>query len=285
MKKTIVNLTMISLALFGLAWAGCSTVQEGASAGAEAAGTDIPEIEHKTLQPSAIDSTWAFLDDEEKNPFAKEDSELEYASIDQEKYDSFFKKAATVNGTVWLAEKHRERVDNVAESGVIEELIAGDRTSELVEEGEELSAEDRRTVTKNIFQGKFDKIAEDVEGVSKESLSSFKTNLYEDYPNLEKVVKWQKPVMKTFKPEELKGTAKELTKKSTELTSQAKEDFTGPQAAVAPKLAKELKSTSESLGKTGKEVPKIAKKMGETTKKLGTKMKEAGTEAGGSAKK
>lgn len=301
-------LAAASVGLVALGWAGCSTASKATSAAASAAGADVPQLERHTLKPSMIDESWSFLEesdkkkgdkegkegsesktaekgdesskegeDKPKNPFATEEHKLQYATIGMKKYDNFFKRSSKLFGKTVLADQHTKRFKKTVNSGIIKKMVSGEMLTDLLNVGsEELSFQDRKKIVQYTFQGKFDKIASDVSAVSKDSITKFQKNLYKEYPNLEKVAKWQGPVMKTFKPKKLKKEATQLVQKSKKLAKSAPDDFTDEKAAVVPDLTKELKKTGERLKSSSERIPKIGKRMGETTDSLVKRIKKAG---------
>jgi len=216
-------------------------------------------------------------DEEPENPLATPEHRIEYATIGMEKYDSFFLRSAKLFGKTVLADVHSKRLKKTVESGIVKKMISGELLVDMLNVGsEELSFEDRKLIVQYAFQGKFDQIAKDVSAVSKESVETFKKDLYEEYPNVEKVAKWQGPVTETFEPKKLKTESTKLVKECEKLAKEAPDDFTDEKAAVVPDLTEELKNTGEELKASSERIPKITERMGKTADELGKRIKKAG---------
>lgn len=292
--KSISILTGLLVALAGAS--GCSTLTSAASSAANAAGANVPSIEEHELKPSDISSDLEGMKDKElltirqkhmskgEMKKASESSEdemkktsgdskssseapetINYISVGSskkfKKYDKLFRKTAELKGLVVLTRNFVQASEDAIQSGFVDSVKSGKIFKKALGQAADVSPKSRRKIVQLTIGGRFNQIPKKVKGITKKNFESFKKSLFSEYPSLETTVKVGPVVVKNLKPKRITKRVQKMVKLGERLGKEAPQKFKGPEAALVPRLTKELTQSVKQLKQTAEQTPKLAKEM------------------------
>jgi hypothetical protein len=239
-NRVLLSAFVAGLSLVTFAESASAQFGRGGRGGGGGRGDDDATV----LLPSQIDARLATLDT--TNPFTGDTDPADrvaYEEVDMTNYDAFFRDAASVQGTVVLANNLVETLTTGLDSGMLQQALSGETLSALYGGATETTDAQRRSALLGLIGGD---ILGTASGLGTEQLNATRDSFFAANPEIA-ALRTQIEVLVPILTD-LPNRAQALVATGQALVSSAPNDFLGPNALKLPRILRGLEGSLGDLG-------------------------------------
>jgi hypothetical protein len=224
---------------------------------AGALGVEIPRAQTEVLVPSAIGPQWAFLD--EANPFASEDSRVDYLVTGVAQFDQYFREVAMLKGRLVLVRDTLAMVNQVLDSDLPQQLVSGRFATELLGDNASLQPGEQRQLVAALAGGNFARASRLAPSLAQDRFASIREEFLAENEALALVVPRLGPSAGALTG--LADSVAGVIGGVQGMIDSAPSAFLGPQAAMVPDIVRNLRQSVNDLRDIGNLVGDLASQL------------------------